>query len=117
MSPDNCTDCCSLMLFMLRLHAGTTSTVSPRMTGISTGKISSPRYALLPKRYHQAMAGPIQLPRALNKQGMVPGLDKMVVPGQGIGDPLLFHDCKGDAICKAPRFIEPVLIDIPTFRP
>ena len=48
---------------------------------------------------------------------MIPGLDKMVVCGQGIRDLPLLHDRKGDAICEAPRFIAPLLVDISSPQP
>ena len=39
----------------------------------------------------------VRLPLVFSKQDMIPSLDKIAVPDQGIGDPLLLHDCKGDA--------------------
>ena len=56
-------------------------------------------------------------PGAFYEQGTIPGLDKMVVCGQGIRDPPLLHDRKRDAIREAPRFIEPLLVDIPSPQP
>lgn len=51
-----------------------------------------------------------------SEQGVVPGLDKMPVTCQGIGEPPFFHDRKGDAVGKAPRLIQSCLVDIPPFR-
>jgi hypothetical protein len=37
------------------------------------------------------------------EQGMKSGLDKMLVTGQGIGNPLLLHDRKGNRILENKR--------------